>query len=257
VAGKTFQIKSYFNYWLDAVDEHSLHSPFFFDFYTKVVKSPPVKNEVAEALRHKLIADERTLTVKDLGAGVDRTPVRKISSIARNSVSPPRLSALYHRIIHHFNYRSIIELGTSFGINTLYLTQYDSAKVYTFEGAPEVAEIARVTFEMAADKSIQLIEGDINITLPVFLQSSQKFDFVLLDANHRLEPTKRYFELLLPKIHVRSIIVIDDIHYSSEMEQAWNTLRAHKLVYASADLYRCGFLFFDPSLNKQHVILQF
>jgi hypothetical protein len=27
------------------------------------------------------------------------------------------------------------------------------------------------------------------------------------------------------------------------------------LVYGSIDLYRCGILFFDPALNKQHFIL--
>ena len=27
------------NHWLDAVDEHSIHSPFFFDFYSRVIQA--------------------------------------------------------------------------------------------------------------------------------------------------------------------------------------------------------------------------
>jgi hypothetical protein len=78
-----------------------------------------------------------------------------------------------------------------------------------------------------------------------------------MDANHRYQPTLQYFERLLPKINETSIVVLDDIHYSREMEQAWQELKKHRIVYGSADLFRCGILFFDPSLNKQHVILQY
>jgi predicted O-methyltransferase YrrM len=256
VADKIFQIKSYFTYWLDAVDEHSLHSPFFFDLYTKIIKPRGEEYPAAEALRKNLLSDTRTIDVQDLGSGHNKESKRQVSDIANKSISPSYLSALYARLIDHFQAETIVELGTSFGINTLYLAMHPKARVYTFEGSSSIASIARLSFEFAQVKSIHLVEGDIGSTLP-YQQSLRKVDFALLDANHRYEPTLRYFELLLPKTHPQTVMVIDDIHYSTEMENAWNELKNHKLVYASADLYRCGILFFDPSLNKQHVILQF
>ena len=54
-----------------------------------------------------------------------------------------------------------------------------------------------------------------------------------------------------------SILVLDDIHYSPEMERAWNALARSRAVYTSIDLYRCGLVFFNPSLTKQNVVLQF
>jgi hypothetical protein len=77
-----------------------------------------------------------------------------------------------------------------------------------------------------------------------------------MDANHHYEPTLKYFNWLLPVIHSMSIIIMDDIHYSAEMEKAWEEIKNHEQVHASIDLFRCGILFFDPSLNKQHVVLQ-
>ncbi|MEO7991775.1 MAG: SAM-dependent methyltransferase, partial [Chryseolinea sp.] len=77
-----------------------------------------------------------------------------------------------------------------------------------------------------------------------------------MDANHRYEPTLRYFNILIQKMNDRGILIVDDIHYSTEMDRAWNELKQHVRVHASADLYRCGILFFDPSLNNQHVVLQ-
>jgi predicted O-methyltransferase YrrM len=139
----------------------------------------------------------------------------------------------------------------------LYLAKNPDVFVTTFEGSRTIAETARITFEFAKAENIKLIEGNIDSTLPDFLQSSGKIDFVFMDANHRYEPTLKYFNLLLHKTHPLSIIVVDDIHYSREMEKAWNYLRHHSLVYGSVDIYRCGLLFLDPSLNKQHVVLQF
>jgi predicted O-methyltransferase YrrM len=257
VADKLFQARAYISYWLEAVDEHSLHSPFFFDLYTRVVR-PKTRfkgTDSIEKLRTQLLNDKRTITVKDLGSR-ELTEPRRIADIAHAAMSPLKLSGLYQRIIAGNKAKTIVELGTSFGINTLYLSQDPNAKVITFEGSKEIAEIAQLTFQFADAKNIKLMLGNLDATLSEAMQQIRKIDFALIDANHRYGPTVRYFNRLLSKVTETSVVVIDDIHYSAEMEKAWNEIKNHKLVYASADLFRCGLLFFDPSLNKQHVILQ-
>lgn len=253
-----FRVKSFFSWWLEAVDEHSLHSPFFFDLYTRQIKPgiAPDQYSHIESLRQKLLTDRRYITVRDLGSKGSKKATRMISAIARTSMSPARYSIIYARLANYMNAGCILELGTSFGINTLYLAEKSDATVTTFEGAPAIAEIAALTFEFAGKKNVDLIMGNIDKTLPAFLHRIRRIDLALIDANHRYEPTIRYFEHLLRKVHERSVIVVDDIHYSAEMQKAWKDMQAHRLVYGSADLFRCGILFFDPSLNKQHVILQ-
>jgi len=56
------------------------------------------------------------------------------------------------------------------------------------------------------------------------------------------------------RLDEKSVVVVDDIHWSVEMEKAWEELCRHPLVYGSVDLFRCGILFFDPALNRQHFI---
>lgn len=253
------QIRSFLTYWLDAVGEHSLHSPFFYDLYTKTIKSSAEEKsfEAIEKIRTKLLQDSATLEVEDMGAGaLQYKAKRKISDIARRSVSNKKYSVLYSSLIKYFNAQLSIELGTSLGINTLYLAQY-SKQVITFEGAKTIATLARKNFELMKCYNIQLIEGNLNYSLQNYLQNIQRFDFALIDANHRYTPTIEYFELLSKKTHSKAIIVMDDIHYSREMETAWVYCKNSPFVYASADLFRCGILFFDPSLNKQHVVLDF
>jgi predicted O-methyltransferase YrrM len=253
-----FRIKSFLSYWLEAVDEHSLHSPFFFDLYTTQIKTRAAKEQFTqiETLREKLLRDDRTISVRDPGSKAHQKSERKISRIARTSLSTPQFSSMFSRMVHYFKATCVLELGTSFGINALYLADKPDASVTTFEGALPIADIAALTFEFAGKKNINLIVGNIDRTLPAFLQRIRRVDFVFIDANHRYEPTVRYFEWLLKKVHDKSVFIMDDIHYSPEMERAWKVIKNHRLVYGSADLYRCGIVFFDPSLNKQHVILQ-
>lgn len=259
---KFFQLKSYLNYWLDAVDEYSLHSPFLYDFYTSVVKKKDVHPGIASLkfIRKNFEQDHRFIHVTDFGVGSQhlKSSLRKISDIALTSSSPEKYSRLYTRILHHFHCTYILELGTSLGINTLYLAKADdSSQVVTFEGSPETAAIARTLFDTNKARNIRLIEGNIDHVLPPYLLSTEKIDFAFMDANHRFGPTVQYFEWLVTKIHHRSIIILDDIHYSPEMAKAWKAIQKHDLVFGTVDLFRCGIIFFDPALGKQNVVLQF
>jgi predicted O-methyltransferase YrrM len=253
-----FRIKSFLSYWLNAVDEHSLHSPFFFDLYTSQIKpsagSPSFPH--IEALRQKLLRDERAIDIHDFGVKEKENSRRKISDIARTSLSTLRFSCLYLRLANYFDATSIIELGTCLGINTLYLAEKRDAVITTFEGSVAMADIATLTFQFALKENVRVVVGNIDHTLPAYLQHVKRIDLAFMDANHRYEPTVQYFDWLVAKVHSKSVIILDDIHYSPEMTAAWNAIKNHRLVYASADLFRCGIVFFDPSLNKQHVILQ-
>jgi predicted O-methyltransferase YrrM len=256
-----FQVKSFISYWLDAVDKHSLHSPFFYDLYTKVIRgqSDNARFEPFENLRKQLLEDPKVIQRNSQGAESHSLKDNKasVSAIANTSLSSQKFLVLYHRLISHFGATNIIELGTSLGISTLYLATPERVRVTTFEGSKEIAAIAKLTFQLAQSKNIKLIEGNLDNTLQHELLSYGKVDLAFIDANHRYEPTVRYFNQLLTKTHNRSVIILDDIHHSVEMQKAWNEVRTNKLVYASIDLFRCGLIFFDPSVNKQHVVLQF
>jgi predicted O-methyltransferase YrrM len=256
-----YPFKAYLNHWLTAVDEHSIHSPFFFDFYTKVLRGKsdhPFFDEI-EHLRTNLLSNSTLVSVVDFGAGANKKkPIkRQLSAIARTSLSSKALAEFYFRIIQSMDAKRIVELGSNLGTTALYLSTKEDAQVFTFEGSPELANVALTNFEFFEKKNIHLIVGNIDNTLLDFLQDPSKIHFALFDANHRAEPTLKYFNQLMRRLHERSIVVIDDIHWSEDMERAWDELRKHPLVYGSCDLFRCGILFFDPALNHQHFIWSF
>jgi predicted O-methyltransferase YrrM len=251
-----YAIRSYITHWLDAVDDHSIHSPFFYELF-QVIQD---KNEVwgadeIESVRTKLLNNPFPIEVTALGS----TPrpasgKEKLSEIATKSLAPPELAQLYARIIKHFKAETIIELGTSLGLTTLYLALRNEAQVVTLEGNKAVADIAITNFEFFDKKNITVIHGNIDNTLKEAMFNMRRVDFALIDANHRYEPTMRYFDLVSKRVKEKSIVIIDDIHRSAEMAKAWEEIRKHELVYGSIDLFRCGILFFEPSLGKQHFV---
>lgn len=253
-----FQFKSLVAHWLDRVDEHSIHSPFYFDFYNKIIrgKTSPEKFAAIEETRQRLLGNHSLITVNDLGAPSSyfKSNQREIAKVAATSLSSRRFCEFYHRILQSIEAERVLELGSSLGITALYLSANEGTKVYTFEGNESIIQIAKTNFESFERKNIKLIEGNLDETLGDFLQDPTPIDFALMDANHRYEPTMRYFHLISRRMSDRGIIVVDDIHLSEDMAKAWQEMKDHDLVYGSIDLYKCGILFFDLSLTKQHFV---
>ena len=257
---RLFPIIQYLEYYLKKEDRHSLQSPFIYQLY-QGLKSHRSKNKggapLIEQMRDRYIQDRDEITLNDLGAGSHHfsSPRRKISAIARYSNSSPKHALLYQYFCSLTPAGTVIELGTSLGMNSCYLAEVAQGTVYTFEGAD--ALVQRVKKELGVYKKIRIVPGDISHTLPAFLQENPRFDFAFIDANHTYRHTKSYFELLMKYAHKGSIIVIGDIHWSREMQRAWQEIIQSESVRLSLDFYECGVLFFKEGLNKQHYVLSY
>jgi predicted O-methyltransferase YrrM len=259
------QVLSYLRYWLRSGNAHGLHSPFVYGLYTTVIchdgeyKAYPQ----IEARRRELLRSSQSITVTDFGAGSQVSGAsgkqRRVRDIAHHAAKPPRLAQLLFRLVNHFQPSTTLELGTSLGLTTAYLAAADSRnQVITFEGCPNTSAIARETFTKLQLRNVQLVEGNLDTTLPATLARLTKpVDFVFFDGNHRYEPTLRYFEQCLSKAHENSVFVLDDIHWSAEMEQAWEAIKANPAVTVTVDLFYVGLVFFRKKQPRQDFWLRY
>lgn len=242
---------------------HGVHSPFVFEFITKVLNDE--RNfycyDEIEAERQNLIYNDEEILVEDFGAGsrLQLHKKRKISVIAKSSLKPKKYSRLLFRMVNYYQPLTIIELGTSFGITSSYLASGNkNAQLITMEGANEIANVAQQTFKRLNIDNIQIIRGDFTNTINTTLNSLQKIDFAFIDGNHRKEPTIDYFEKLLSKIDESSVLIFDDIHWSSEMEEAWRYIQQNKNVTLTIDLFFIGIVFFrQEQKTKEHFSIRF
>src|ERR1700761_5303876 len=154
--------KDYLLHRLRAKSRHGLHSPFVYRLVDEVIydfNNKDIYNEI-ENIRGTLLSDNQVITVTDLGAGshVNNNRQKKISDIAAHALKPPKLAQLLYRITTDLQPKNIIELGTCLGVTTIYLQKAaPEAKVYTLEGSPETAAVAKQEFSKASLNSIELI----------------------------------------------------------------------------------------------------
>lgn len=255
-------IKDFLRYLFKAKDEHALHSPFVFDFYTKIIKNNTQNSEFKsiENLKKNLLNNNQIIEIQDFGAGsrLNKSNQRKISSIASKTSKTLKFGKLFFRIIQQFQYHTILDLGTSLGITTSFLASANkNSQIITFEGCPQTAEIAQKNFHDLNLTNIEVVVGNINETLEKRLSTIAKVDFVFFDANHQYEPTINYFEQCLKKKHEESCFVFDDIYWSEGMKMAWNEIKNHPETSITIDLFWIGIVFFRKKQPKQHFVLRF
>jgi len=248
----------YIGYYFRATTIYRIHSPFVYEFIKATLEDKRTYYQFAEleSIRRRLLRNKRTIEVTDFGAGsqVITTRHRAIGSMASSSLTPPAYSRLLFRMVNYLKPKTLLELGTSFGISSLYLyLPNKKAKMVTMEGCPNVAQIAQNSFDQMKADDLQLVNAPFDQSLPDVLTQFDQIDFLFVDGNHKREPTLFYFKQALKKATDKSCFVFHDIHWTEEMEGAWRTIQEHPRVRLTIDLFFMGLVFFNPDVKeKEH-----
>lgn len=238
-----------------------VHSPYLFQIVRFVLRDKNTFYCFADIERRRelLLACSDVLDVVDFGSCGSPEGLkvkRRVCEIAKQHLESPRIGQILFRIVNFIGQSEkrpleILELGTSFGVTTAYLASASSQNnVVTLEGSESVLEIAQGVWRALNLENISWQQGNIDDTL--YKCAREKLDLAFVDANHTNEATMRYVGYLLPRMAEKGIIAVDDIHYSTEMEHAWEQLKQDKRVTTSMDLYHVGLLLVDPHYLKRH-----
>ncbi|OFY95055.1 MAG: hypothetical protein A3K10_15095 [Bacteroidetes bacterium RIFCSPLOWO2_12_FULL_31_6] len=253
---------NYINYRFKSDNEHSIHSPFIYELYTNIIKDEThfYSYQNIESIRAKLLLSDVKIKIEDFGVGstINKSNNRTIKDIAKHTLKSPKYGQLLFRLVNRFKPKTLLELGTSLGISTLYLAASSkNTKVTTVEGCPNTAKVAQVNFNKIGFKNIDLVNDSFEHFLPIYLAQNNLLDFVFFDGNHQKEATLNYFNLCLEKAHSESIFIFDDIHWSEGMTEAWEQIKKHPKVTSTIDLFFVGIVFFKTDLSNENFVLRF
>ena len=236
---------------------YAIHSPFLFSLIDHLKKAKPFSHfQNIETERKKLRNDRREIKGIDFGAGSRQAKMKRVCDIARHSLKPKKQAQLLYHIADHFEAENILELGTSLGISSAYLTTNGKANVLSLEGNEAIAKEAAQVFSNLGISKIKIIIGNIDETLGEALREMSSPDLVFLDANHRREPCLRYYNSILNAAHQEMIVILDDIHWSTEMEEAWEEIIKDERVSVSVDLFHFGLVFLHKGMTKQDFVIR-
>jgi predicted O-methyltransferase YrrM len=251
-----FGIKSFTNYLVKSkpASGYGIHSPFVFRFATEVVlpvKERKIMLPEIEKLRKQLSTDNRNIFVEDLGTG--KSGNRKVKNILSRSSSSDKVCRLLFQIAKEFKPVSIIELGTNLGLSAASMALANSEmQVVTIEGSQALAQLATENFEKIVLKNISIITGEFEVQLAQAVQLIKKPFIAFIDGNHSYSATIQYFNEIAKITDNESLIIIDDIHKSEEMQKAWEEICRFQNVTTTIDLFQLGIVTFRHGLPKAH-----
>jgi predicted O-methyltransferase YrrM len=250
------QVKNFLKHYFKASrGGHGVHSPFAYALCEEVFynKNGFYDFERFEKVREELLKNDTVLKVEDFGAGSRKlhSDKRKVSEIAAHGISSKKQSELLYRLINYLNPKIIIELGTSLGLNTLYLAGAGKKpNIFSIEGSSELAGFAR---ELLRKQKLncEIIEGKFDDKFPGLLNRIDSLDFLYVDGNHTYEATLKYFKWALQKKSNNSVFIFDDIYWSAGMTKAWEEIKNDPAVTMSIDAFHLGLAFFRQEIKEK------
>ncbi|MEE9407255.1 MAG: class I SAM-dependent methyltransferase [Polaribacter sp.] len=251
-----YQQIEYIKFLLKSSNQHGVHSPFVYQLVTKCFYKKTDHNFWNSFLkiRYHLLDNKKSIKVTDFGSGskVFKNDEREVSKIAKVAGISNKKAKLLIRLVHFFQPKSVLEIGTSLGLGTSAIKiGNNNTKITTLEGCSETSTIAQELFIKNNFKSIDVHSGDFKETLPKAVINN-KFDFIYFDGNHTKKATLEYFETCLQTINNNSVWVFDDIYWSKEMKETWLEIKAHPKVTVTVDVFYFGIVFLRNEQAKEH-----
>jgi predicted O-methyltransferase YrrM len=197
---------------------HGVHSPFVFNLINKVI-------------------EEKTsyYAYNDIAAYLNSFP-----DVAYKSKKFNRLS---FRLVNYFNSKTIMEIGSGRGFNTLYLT-VPSSKIecICIEPDPDKRLFAQKLYN-DFDRKIELYD-DIPLNI------NRKIDCLFIDLKADSTIFDKNINYLLNLLHDKSFIVVEGIRLNKNYRKVWERIAAVEGRTVVLDLFSVGIVFFDKKLYR-------
>ena len=139
---------------------------------------------------------------------------------------------LINMILRLKNAKNILEVGMSVGYSTIWCAEAileQSGKIITIEKNPSKISRAQINFQKAGVVNKITIKKGHAIDMLKELHSKKEynnfFDFVLIDADK--ENIIEYFDLILPMVSVKGVIMTDNMLYPEKYKPDMKKFSEH------------------------------
>lgn len=241
-----------------------IHSPFTFTLLNKTLREnvPSEIKALARNYRRGFLSSKATLPRSILGAGALLSSGEQknvlVSQIMQSSAISSRYGELLYLLSKHFGADDILELGTGLGMSTFYLaTGSPSSVLVSVEGHMPYARLAEQELDNADMVNVEVITASFKEALDKLKKEKKRFGLFYIDGDHTLEATLNNFNRCAEISTQNAIFIFDDIHWSDEMEAAWEAIKQQDQCRISMDLFRMGIVFMNKKFQKQNYIVRY
>jgi len=252
--GSLYRAYSFSNYFLRATRKKNSRSEFVRKFLDQVLVngSDPDFSHVNK-FRQQLLDESATYYKKDFGTGSSRKT--QVNKEARSSSISIKYGELLGRIMGFQSPENVLELGTCFGLSTLYIQSgAPQARITSLEGCPGTFEEREKLYKATFDDDPNNGATYLQTGFDKYLQGKiDRFNTIFIDGNHTHNATMRYFERFWWHLPYNGLLIFDDIHWSYGMNKAWNKIKDQPDM-VSVDLYQFGLCFKRKGSRRSYIL---
>jgi predicted O-methyltransferase YrrM len=180
----------------------------------------------------------------------DKNAKRKLIDLeARNKNYGP----LLFRLINFFKCRSVLELGASSGIESLYLSMAspNSCDCHILYKQAEILDSVRDFVSNHHLKNLHFTHLDKE-SMDNLKTNFSCFDMIFINYDETGEKMEEALHFSGNFIREHSLLIIDGITRNKTMKELWKKVINHPKTGVTIDLYALGIVFFDLKLQKKH-----
>jgi len=257
-----FRTQLLFQYLKNVQTRYDIHSPFTYQFILSVWDdhNDHISFRIIENYRKQLKKSSTVLNIEDFGAGYDdqhKPTVRKaLRDVVRSSARAPKGGRLLHKLVKFQQPKVALELGANLGFSTAYQASAmpPDARFMAVEGSHAIIQQAAATLQHTGTTA-EMHHERFDRFLQHLIEQDVQLDYVLLDGHHCYTPTLQYYNAVSQQAAPGALVIIDDIHWSPGMQQAWQEIKVKPEVSISIDLFTMGLLFLKRNQVQEHFTL--
>lgn len=147
---------------------------------------------------------------------------------AQHVSSPEKGGKLCYKIIKLYKPNSVVEIGSAFGVGSMYICQALKENGFGFlkgiEYEPWRADIANLNLKKHWSDQGIIYAGRCEDLLLELFTLENKINFAFIDAVHKYDNCMEYHSLLKKTVSEGAIALFDDINWSDDMRRYWKDL---------------------------------
>ncbi|OJU50014.1 MAG: hypothetical protein BGN96_10475 [Bacteroidales bacterium 45-6] len=203
---------------------HGIHSPF-------------VYNLIVNVIENKL----PFYAYRDIEKHIENETFKKHKT--------KKINKLNFNIINYFQAKSILEIGSGKGFNSLYATAPSRQIECTCVERKEESRKAASSLLHRWDRNIKIVASPP--------ETDQLYDCIIVDLKLVANPHEFLAKYLFLHVHENSVVVLNNIRTNQNVYSLIQQIRKDERVRVSLDLYKAYILFFDKKYPKRNYLLSF
>ena len=229
----------YLSYYFASHTKYQIHAPFVYEFLTQIFEDDRFYHAmgVIENYRRNLLGNGSQIITK--------TGVTTTNQLVKTLAISPKAGAILFKSVHFYKPTTLLEIGNSLGISTLYqATPNSQVPMITLMPDTSLATATHNYFKQLGTRNISILTGPIQANLSTAIQQLKTIDYLFLNGFWGIINTFNYFETCLEQMPSNAVFVFKSPYASKATQEFWEKAKKHQKVRLSIDIYDLGFLFF-------------